>query len=155
MKKFFILLFLLSACSGNQVENSVPSDQNLNNQISSTSSTTTSTLPITTTTSTLPSDVLDYLESISEMQKAVVTLEKKVTLDNKKWINNEITYLEAKELFLDNIETANVMFNKLISISSPVFSVSVTYLLPIVGIGWGVLDGELFSKFQWIFCLIF
>ena len=49
---------------------------------------------------------------------------------------------------------ANVMFNKLISISSPVFSVSVTYLLPIVGIGWGVLDGELFSKFQWIFCFI-
>ena len=49
---------------------------------------------------------------------------------------------------------ANVMFNKLISISSPVFSVSVTYLLPIVGIGWGVLDGEIFSKFQWICCLI-
>ena len=49
---------------------------------------------------------------------------------------------------------ANVMFNKLISISSPVFSVSVTYLLPIVGIGWGVLDGEIFSKFQWISCFI-
>ena len=103
MKKFFILLFLLSACSGTQVENSVPSDQNLNNQISSTSSTTTSTLPITTTTSTLPSDVLDYLESISEMQKAVVTLEKKVTLDNKKWIINYITFLESKVLFLVNI----------------------------------------------------
>ena len=76
-------------------------------------------MPITTTTSTLPSDVLDYLESISEMQKAVVTLEKKVTLDNKKWINKQITYQEAKELFLDNIETANVMFNKFADISSP------------------------------------
>ena len=49
---------------------------------------------------------------------------------------------------------ANVMFNKLISISSPIFSVSVTYLLPIVGIGWGVLDGEFFSIFQWISCFI-
>ena len=47
---------------------------------------------------------------------------------------------------------ANIMFNKLISISSPVFSVSVTYLLPIVGIGWGILDGEFFSKFQWLSC---
>ena len=41
---------------------------------------------------------------------------------------------------------AKVMFNKLIHISSPVFSVSVTYLIPIVGIFWGVLDGE---KFTW------
>ncbi len=49
---------------------------------------------------------------------------------------------------------ANVMFNKLISISSPIFSVSVTYLLPIVGIGWGVLDGEFFSISQWIYCFI-
>ena len=49
---------------------------------------------------------------------------------------------------------ANVMFNKLISISSPVFSVSVTYLLPIVGIGWGILDGEFFSKFQWMSCCV-
>jgi drug/metabolite transporter (DMT)-like permease len=37
---------------------------------------------------------------------------------------------------------AKVMFNELVSISSPVFSISITYLLPIVAIGWGVLDGE-------------
>lgn len=43
---------------------------------------------------------------------------------------------------------AKVLFNKLIQISSPVFSVSVTYLIPIVGIGWGVLDGELFTVWQ-------
>ncbi|WP_297762520.1 EamA family transporter [uncultured Muriicola sp.] len=43
---------------------------------------------------------------------------------------------------------AKVMFNKLIQISSPVFSVSVTYLIPIVGIFWGLLDGELFSVWQ-------
>lgn len=40
---------------------------------------------------------------------------------------------------------AKVLFNKLIQISSPVFSVSVTYLIPIVGIFWGILDGEAFT----------
>ncbi|NNF20005.1 MAG: EamA family transporter [Flavobacteriaceae bacterium] len=43
---------------------------------------------------------------------------------------------------------AKVMFNKLIHISSPVFSVSVTYLIPIVGVIWGLLDGERFSLWQ-------
>ncbi|WP_394748409.1 DMT family transporter [Spongiimicrobium salis] len=43
---------------------------------------------------------------------------------------------------------AKVMFNKLVHISSPVFSVSVTYLIPIVGVLWGVLDGEVFTKWQ-------
>ncbi|WP_394974655.1 DMT family transporter [uncultured Croceitalea sp.] len=43
---------------------------------------------------------------------------------------------------------AKVMFNKLIQISSAVFSVSVTYLIPIVGIFWGLLDGENFNLKQ-------
>ena len=43
---------------------------------------------------------------------------------------------------------AKVMFNRLIQISSPVFSVSVTYLIPVVGIFWGLLDGERFSLWQ-------
>jgi hypothetical protein len=73
----------------------------------------------TSTTTTLPNDVLDYLESIVEVQKEVVALEKKVTLDNKKWINAEITYGTAKELFLDNIKTANIMFNKFAEIKAP------------------------------------
>jgi drug/metabolite transporter (DMT)-like permease len=37
---------------------------------------------------------------------------------------------------------AKTLFNKLIQMSSPVFSSSVTYLIPVVAIGWGVLDGE-------------
>lgn len=37
---------------------------------------------------------------------------------------------------------AKTLFNKLIQISSPIFSSSVTYLIPIVAIFWGVLDGE-------------
>jgi drug/metabolite transporter (DMT)-like permease len=43
---------------------------------------------------------------------------------------------------------AKVLFNKLIQISSPVFSVSVTYLIPIVGIFWGIMDGEAFALEQ-------
>ncbi len=37
---------------------------------------------------------------------------------------------------------AKTLFNKLVQMSSPIFSSSVTYLIPIVAIFWGVLDGE-------------
>lgn len=43
---------------------------------------------------------------------------------------------------------ALIIFNKLIQISDPVFSTSVTYLIPIVALGWGILDGEDFTLFQ-------
>jgi len=43
---------------------------------------------------------------------------------------------------------AKIMFNRLIQISTPIFSSSVTYLIPIVAITWGVLDGEKISLFQ-------
>ena len=47
---------------------------------------------------------------------------------------------------------AKVMFNDLVAISSPVFSISITYLLPIVAILWGVLDNEIFTFIQWTGC---
>ena len=37
---------------------------------------------------------------------------------------------------------AMVLFNKMIQIISPVFASSVTYLIPIVAVIWGLLDGE-------------
>ena len=49
---------------------------------------------------------------------------------------------------------AKVMFNRLIQISSPVFSVSVTYLIPVVGILWGLLDDEIFTPMQLLASLI-
>lgn len=49
---------------------------------------------------------------------------------------------------------AKVMFNKLIQISSAVFSVSVTYLIPLVGIFWGLLDGEKFVFKQLLAALL-
>ena len=49
---------------------------------------------------------------------------------------------------------AKVMFNKLIQISSPVFSVSVTYLIPVVGVLWGLADNEIFTIWQFLASLI-
>jgi drug/metabolite transporter (DMT)-like permease len=37
---------------------------------------------------------------------------------------------------------ATIIFNKLVKISTPMFASSVTYLMPIVVVMWGVLDGE-------------
>lgn len=37
---------------------------------------------------------------------------------------------------------AKVFFNRLVQLSSPVFASSVTYLIPVVALIWGVLDGE-------------
>ena len=49
---------------------------------------------------------------------------------------------------------AKVMFNRLIQISTPVFSVSVTYLIPVVGVLWGLLDGERFLLTQLLAALV-
>lgn len=43
---------------------------------------------------------------------------------------------------------AKVVFNKLVQISTPVFASSVTYVMPIVALIWGLLDGESFSVLQ-------
>jgi len=37
---------------------------------------------------------------------------------------------------------AKTLFNRLVQISSPIFSSSVTYVIPIIAIFWGILDGE-------------
>ncbi|MDW5287245.1 DMT family transporter [Formosa sp. PL04] len=49
---------------------------------------------------------------------------------------------------------AKVLFNKLIRISTPVFASSVTYVMPIVALTWGFLDGEGFSLLQGFASLI-
>lgn len=49
---------------------------------------------------------------------------------------------------------AKLMFNRLIQISSPIFSSSVTYIIPMVAITWGVLDGEKISLIQVIAAII-
>lgn len=49
---------------------------------------------------------------------------------------------------------AKVMFNSLIQISTPVFASSVTYLMPVVALAWGLLDGEEFGFMQILASLI-
>ncbi|MBT7655239.1 MAG: EamA family transporter, partial [Flavobacteriales bacterium] len=60
-------------------------------------------------------------------------------------VSYSIGYIIILALF--GTALAKVVFNELVSISSPVFSSSITYLLPIVAIFWGVLDGE---KLDWL-----
>ena len=40
---------------------------------------------------------------------------------------------------------ATVIFNRLVKISTPLFASSVTYVMPIVAVMWGMFDGELLS----------
>jgi drug/metabolite transporter (DMT)-like permease len=43
---------------------------------------------------------------------------------------------------------ANILFFKLIQMSSPVFATSVTYLIPVVAFFWGLLDNEMLTPVQ-------
>lgn len=43
---------------------------------------------------------------------------------------------------------AKVFYNKMVHMASPIFASSVTYLIPIVAVFWGVLDGEKLSFIQ-------
>ena len=45
---------------------------------------------------------------------------------------------------------ANILFFKLIKLSSPVFASSVTYLIPVVAFFWGLLDNEMLTPIQFI-----
>lgn len=45
---------------------------------------------------------------------------------------------------------ANIIFFRLIQMSSPVFATSVTYLIPVVAFFWGLLDGEMLTPVQFM-----
>lgn len=77
------------------------------------------------------------------------------------WFTNFFTTFEINETSLNSIYyiailavfgtgLAKIMFNRLIQISTPIFSSSVTYLIPIVAISWGIMDGEKISFFQFL-----
>ena len=67
-------------------------------------------------------------------------------------VSSSLGYIFILSLF--GTALAKVMFNELVSISSPVFSISITYILPIVAISWGILDGEKFVFLQWFGCAL-
>ena len=49
---------------------------------------------------------------------------------------------------------AMILFNRLVQITNPVFTSSVTYTMPIIALGWGILDYEVFSLNQLFFALL-
>jgi drug/metabolite transporter (DMT)-like permease len=49
---------------------------------------------------------------------------------------------------------ANIIYFKLIHMSSPIFASSVTYLIPVVAFFWGILDQELFTPIQYVGAVI-
>jgi drug/metabolite transporter (DMT)-like permease len=49
---------------------------------------------------------------------------------------------------------AKVLFNNLVQISTPIFASSVTYMMPIIAVSWGVLDGESFGFWQGVATVI-
>lgn len=61
-------------------------------------------------------------------------------------MHNAIWYLLA--LAVLGTAWANILFNKLIHISSPVFAASVTYTIPLVAVLWGFWDGEQINVYQ-------
>ena len=65
---------------------------------------------------------------------------KNVNMQNSMW------YLLA--LAVLGTAIANIYFNKLIHLSSPVFAASVTYTIPLVAVLWGVWDGETLNMYQ-------
>ncbi|MEN8815767.1 MAG: EamA family transporter [Nonlabens sp.] len=58
------------------------------------------------------------------------------------------SFLYIIVLCLFGTVAAKIMFNKLVQMTSPVFATSVTYLMPVIGLTWGVLDGESFNLWQ-------
>lgn len=49
---------------------------------------------------------------------------------------------------------ANIIYFKLIQMSSPVFASSVTYMIPVVAFFWGILDQEIFNPMQYLGAII-
>jgi drug/metabolite transporter (DMT)-like permease len=43
-----------------------------------------------------------------------------------------------------------VFFNRVVQLASPLFASSVTYLIPVVALGWGLFDAEIVSVYQYI-----
>ena len=71
-----------------------------------------------------------------------------------KWPNFSISIFYVFLLSLFGTAIAKVLFNNLVQISTPVFASSVTYMMPIVALFWGLLDNEVFSFWQGIATLI-
>ncbi len=75
----------------------------------------------------------------------------KTTFNNPEF-KMAMVYITLLSLF--GTAMAKILFNKLVHLSTPVFASSVTYVMPVVALAWGVIDGEGFSFLQGIASLI-
>lgn len=59
-------------------------------------------------------------------------------------LNNQTTNALGYITILSVVGTgiAKILFNKMVHLSTPIFASSVTYLIPIVAVIWGIADGE-------------
>ena len=67
---------------------------------------------------------------------------------------NYINFLYINILGILGSGIAFWVFNLLIKKTSSVFASTVTFLIPIIAILWGVIDGETFSPLQGLLCLV-
>ncbi len=75
----------------------------------------------------------------------------KTTFNNPEF-KMAMVYITLLSLF--GTAMAKILFNKLVHLSTPVFASSVTYVMPVVALAWGVIDGEGFSFLQGMASLI-
>ena len=61
-------------------------------------------------------------------------------------LGNALIYVSILSVF--GTALAKFLFNTLIQLSTPAFASSVAYLMPIIALMWGVIDGEAFSWLQ-------
>ncbi|GGW58200.1 permease [Winogradskyella epiphytica] len=71
---------------------------------------------------------------------------------NKPAFGNALLYVTILSVF--GTAMAKVLYFKLVQLSTPVFASSVTYIMPIIALGWGILDGEAFSFIQALAALL-
>ncbi|MGK0308595.1 MAG: drug/metabolite transporter (DMT)-like permease [Urechidicola sp.] len=74
------------------------------------------------------------------------------TIYKTETIMPSILYIVLLSLF--GTALAKVLFNKLVQIASPVFASSVTYLMTLVAVLWGSMDGEKISAMQFVGAII-
>ena len=77
------------------------------------------------------------------------------------WSSNFMEVLQTSEtaweslayitiLSLMGTVVASILFFKLVQITTPIFASMVSYLTPVVALGWGILDGEMVTVFHFV-----
>ena len=112
MKRYLILLLLLSFCGGSSAVTIDETEAVEKSSSTTSTSTTTSTLAttntVTTTTTTIPEGVVAYLEEITGEKIQVIELGKKVLETNQRWDDKVTSYQEAQQEFQEFIDDFDV-----------------------------------------------